>query len=276
MLDSKQINLLISCPNDGGLVWIHDGVPEYVDDISTTGLCRYEDRVFRCFQNSIDTPLTLIVYGTNGKKTLTFPDIRDAHDILAYDGKIYVVSTGTNEVFVLSSETFSVLDRIKFRGKGDAWHLNCLEVSEGRVLLSAFGKFRRHRGYKGKTVGAGILMDLLSGKILVDGFSQPHSPQVIDGNLFICDSENKSVLRMDTNSGARAKLDFDNYTRGISYSADYVYVGVSSSRNITQESKTSRLVVLDRRTLGRIGEIQLRFGEIYSVCALPENVALVF
>lgn len=253
---------------------IHNGVPEYVDNVSTTGLCLYDGKVFRCIQNAIDTPLKMIVYGKDETVTLDFPEIRDVHDILGYDGKIFLISTGLNEIFGISAETYEILDRFKFRGKGDAWHLNCLEVHENRLLVSAFGRFRRHRGYKGRTKGAGILFDLLSGKTLIGGFSQPHSPKMIDGSLFICDSEEKTVNRVELKTGERAILEFENYTRGISFSDEHIYVGVSSSRNIAQQSKTSKVIVLDRKSLARIGEIELRFSEIYSICTVPERLEL--
>ncbi len=274
MAEVKDINLIVSCPNEGGLVHIQKGIPTYLDSISTTGICIYEGRLFRCIQNTIDTPLRMIVYGKEGKVSLVFPDIRDVHDILGYEGRLFVVSTGTNEVFEVSAESYEVLTRFKFKGKGDAWHLNCLEAHESSLVLTAFGKFRRHRGYKGKTPGKGIAIDLLTGKIILKGFSQPHSPKIIDGRLFVCDSEKKTVERIDLQSGSKTILEFENYTRGISFSDEYIFVGVSSSRNIARESKSSKVVVLNRKTLERMHEIELRYSEIYSICTVPFNLKL--
>ena len=272
----NRVDLLVSCPNDGGLVRIQDGVPVSVDNESTTGICCYEDKFLRCIQNSIDTPLKLIVYGKEEPQTLVFPEIRDVHDILAHDGKIYLVSSGSNEIFEVSSESYEILARHKFRGKGDAWHLNCLEVYENRLVVSAFGKFRRHRGYKGRTRGAGILLDLFSGEVILEGLSQPHSPKVIDGFFYICDSEKKGLNRIDMRTRETTVIEFENYTRGISFSDEHIYVGISSSRNIDQESKTSKVVVLDRLTLERMDDIPLEYGEIYGVSAVPENMELDF
>ena len=274
MIDTNDMNLIVSCPNDGGLVRILNGEPVYVDRYSTTGLCFHEGKLFRCLQNSIDTPLEMIVYAKQRNYSLVLPEIRDVHDILSYDGKLFMVSTGSNEIFEVSAQSFEILDRFKLKGKGDAWHLNCLEVHENRLLVSAFGKFRRHRGYKGRTVKAGIVFDLISGKTLYRGFSQPHSPKIIDNRLFICDSEQRKIHRIDLKTGARRSIEFENYTRGIAYSDKYIYIGVSSSRNIAQELKTSKIVVLDRMTLERLHEIRLEFSEIYSICAMPENFQL--
>lgn len=274
MSEVKNFNLIVSCPNEGGLVRVQNGITTYIDNISTTGIYLYEDKLFRCIQNTIDTPLKMIVYSKEEKASIDFPDIRDVHDILAYEGKLYVVSTGTNEVFEASAESYEILNRFKFKGKGDAWHLNCLEVYEGNLLLTAFGRFRRHRGYKGKTQGRGIALDLFTGKVLLKGFSQPHSPKIIDGRLFMCDSERKTVERIDVATGYKTILEFENYTRGISYSDEYIFVGISSSRNITQESKSSKVVVLDRKTFDRVDEIELRYSEIYGICTVPDGLEL--
>jgi hypothetical protein len=52
-----------------------------------------------------------------------------------------------------------------------------------------FGRFTKHRGYKGKTNGRGLVVDLETRKVVVKGLSQPHS-LVSDGdNLLLCNSE---------------------------------------------------------------------------------------
>lgn len=274
MTETEKINLLVSCPNEGGLVLIRNGTPVYVDAVDTTGICFHRDKLFRCIQNTKDTPLKIVVYAKRGSTRLVFPEIRDVHDIMSYDGRLFLVSTGSNQIFEVSPNNYGVLQRHKLRGKGDAWHLNCLEVYQNRVIVSAFGKFRRHRGYKGKTQGAGIVFDLLTGKTLLKGLSQPHSPQVIDGRLFICNSEEKTVHCIDPDSGSKTVLEFENYTRGIACSDDHIYVGISSSRNIAQESKHSKIAVLSRNTLERIGEVRLECPEIYNISAIPGDTEL--
>lgn len=275
LTDLKDINLLVSCPNGGGLVLVKNGSPINIDTVDTTGICFHKDRIFRCLQNTKDTPLKMIVYGEHGSTRLVFLDIRDVHDIMSHDGKLFVVSSGSNEIFEVSPESYEILDRHKLKGKGDAWHLNCLEVYENRVIVSAFGKFRKHRGYKGKTNGAGIVFDLVSGKLLFKGFSQPHSPRIIDGRLFICNSEEKTVHRIDPQTGSKTILEFENYTRGIADCDRHICIGISSSRNIVQESKYSKIVILERETLERVGEIRLEWPEIYGISTIPAGAELV-
>ena len=270
----ENTDLIVSCPNGGGLVRIHDDIPTFINRVDTTGICFYEGRVFRCIQNTIDTPLHMIIYDEGRIQSLVFPEIRDVHDIIGFDGRLFVVSTGANEIFEISAERLQILNRVRMKGKGDAWHLNCLEVYQNRLIVSAFGKFRRHRGYKNSTRGAGIIFDYESGKTLFKGFSQPHTPKVIDDSLFVCNSEEKTVLRIDTSSGAMSTFEFENYTRGIAQSESHIYIGISSSRNIEQHSRQSKVVVLDRQTFDRVGEIGLDCPEIYNICPVPAALQL--
>lgn len=50
--DMQDLNLLVSCPNYGGLLRIRKGLPVYIDNESTTGICLHNGRLFRCVQNS--------------------------------------------------------------------------------------------------------------------------------------------------------------------------------------------------------------------------------
>lgn len=274
MIRPEEIDLVVSCPNDGGLVRIQNGTPIIIDSESTTGICFYEGKLFRCLQNTKDTPLNMIIYGKERTTRLVFPDIRDVHDIYGHDGRLTIVSTGANEVVDVSTDNFEIVSRTGMKGKGDAWHLNCLELHDRKMMVSAFGTFMRHRGYKNRTKGAGILFYLDTGKVVLNGFSQPHSPKIIDGRLFICNSGEKAVRRIDLETGSATVLEFENYTRGIAYSERYIFIGVSSSRNIPQDSGTSKIVVLDRYSLKRLHEIPLDCGEIYNICSVPDSKEL--
>ena len=72
------------------------------------------------------------------------PGLADPHD-LAWDGELLVaVSTLGNAVLWIDSKGV-VVRRWSPPGTGDCWHLNGVAVHEGRVLVTAFGRFARHR-----------------------------------------------------------------------------------------------------------------------------------
>lgn len=268
--------LLVSCPNQGGLVLVHEGKILVLDYRDSTGLAIHGDKIARCILASGRASLQLL--DAEGVVDLVFGDeLDDPHDLIFHNEMYYLVSTGTNTVLRIS-DTGELLEKYVFPGEGDAWHLNCLFVVEGRVIVSAFGEFSEHRGYKGHTIGAGFLFDLETREKIWEGLSQPHSPVVDGENIYLCDSETKRLLVRQID-GTESAYEFDGYARGLAVGEKRLYLGLSLSRNIEQEEgvKGCRIVAIDRATGKFEGQLELPFREIYSVVILQkELVALLF
>ena len=262
----NNTNVLISSPNNGGLSILTNGKITYIDDINTVGLCFYKNKLFRCIQSE---PLILIVYEENKTIKYIYQEIKDVHDVLCYQDTMFIVSTGTNEIFEISLSNYKIIKSHKYLGEGDAWHLNCLCIKDDSLLVSAFCNFSNHYSYKGKTKTNGFLIDLKTSNIVLDNLSQPHSPIMIDNLLYVCNSEEKSLIIKDLETNILQTIQFENYTRGITYDEKYIYVGLSSSRNIPQSSKFSTLLVLDKKDLKEINRFNINYDEIYSICILP-------
>jgi len=245
-------NILISSPNNGGLSILCDNKITYIDDLNTVGLYFYDKKLFRCLQIE---PLILIIYEETKILKLTYPEIKDVHDVACFGNSMYIVSTGTNEIFEISLIDYKVIKSHKYNGEGDAWHLNCLCINNDSVYVSAFCNFKEHYSYKGKTKENGFLIDLNTSKIILSNLSQPHSPIIIDDSLFICNSEEKTLVIKNLKSNKIKKIAFANYTRGIDCDDKYIYVGLSSSRNIPQDSKFSTVVILDKETFNIVDKI---------------------
>jgi hypothetical protein len=142
-----------------------------------------------------------------------------------------------------------------------------LGLWEGKVVLSAFGEFDSLRGYKHHSFQQGFVVDIESGVKLWKGLSQPHSPAQHQGKYFICNSEAKQVLVKDAD-GNITSLQFDGYTRGLAIGRDYIYIGLSQSRNIAPECDAdnfARIVAINSLSLEKCGEISLPFAEIYDL-----------
>jgi hypothetical protein len=255
--------LLVSCPNHGGLVLVDGRQARVVDRANTTGVHVCADGIARATQKD-----GVSWYAQGRSRYLPFEPEADLHDVLWHDHVLYVVKTGANQV--LAEHTQRGLKSCwTFPGSGDAWHLNCLGVVNGRVLVSAFGEFPEHRGYKGKTKGAGVVMDLHSGTVRVGGLSQPHSLIGRGGSLWLCNSEEQELLRLD-NFKLAQRIKLHGYPRGLALSQRYIYVGISNSRNAQSgaeelDGEHSQIVVLRRDNLARQGTIQIPFPEIYGI-----------
>ncbi|MGH8032294.1 MAG: glycosyltransferase [Luteimonas sp.] len=196
----------------------------------------------------------------------------DLHDVLWHAGLLYVVCTETNAVLELDAGTFAESRRWTLPGEPDSAHVNSVCVHDGRILASRFGAFDVHRGYKGRTRGAGEIFDVETGEVMIAGLSQPHSLKSVDGLLWVCDSE-AHMLRAYRNFHPKIAVDLDGYVRGLAFDDAHVCVGLSRGRNDPGSMLDSaRIVVLDREQLRERETIALPVDEIYDL--LPADMPL--
>ncbi|WP_049780902.1 glycosyltransferase [Hahella chejuensis] len=256
-------NLLVTCPNQGGLFLIHEGVIHKLDDFSATGLAVSSERIARGLQ-----PSSVVVHchkKSDPESSVMTATADDIHDVLIAGDYVYFVGTSGNEVIKINSDSIEV-DRWTFDGEVDSLHINCLGFWNERVVFSAFGDFKQHREYKGKTKEAGYVKDLLSGKYLIKGLSQPHSLTPLNGNLLLANSEKKEIAEYSSAGELmRSKL-LGGYTRGICVTDDKIFVGLSASRNLDDPGvKSATVVALDRNTWEELGRLDLLAPEIYEI-----------
>jgi len=263
--------LLISSPNEGGLFLVNNNRAIQLDNLNTTGISKTGGTFLRGQQ-----PSSLwICRGQTSEvtnKTVSFDDI---HDVLCYGENIYLVGTAKNEIIKLDQNGVEV-KRWVFDGEDDSRHINCLGIWNKRIIFSAFGEFGKTREYKDKTMGAGYVQDLLSGKRLIVGLSQPHSLVPNEKNLLVANSEKMEICEYAPTGDLIRTQKLDGYTRGICISGKVIYVGLSRSRNIDHgDVKTAALVALDRETWDEMGRLSLPVNEIYSVLPIGDMSQLL-
>jgi uncharacterized protein (TIGR03032 family) len=264
-------DLLVTSPNQGGMFVLRpDHLNQYqlykVDDRHSSGLWRQDDRLFRSLQHP--DHLEIIEYDQYGTEAiLVTTDVCDIHDIRFFEGHLVAVSTSTNEIVALS-EDGEIKERWQLPGEGDAWHTNCLDVWNGRLVCSAFAQSKQHREWKGKTEGLGIVFDVKTQEVIWHGLNQPHTPRMDEqGNKYICDSANRRVC-IDRGDGQIQYLELpEGYTRGLAFTDSHLFVGLSQSRNIDlgQGSQSAAIAVIDRKTLKQVASITLPVIEIYDL-----------
>lgn len=275
-MTSVQDTLILSSSNQGGLGILQDRRFQLLDSMVTTGLFLTLDALWRGVQ--VKDQSLLLRYSVDGNRPQELSSaISDVHDVFVTKGRCYVVSTGTNEIVVFE-DGGGIVERRRFAGEGDAWHLNCLTEFQGRVVFSAFGEFSEHRGYKGNSRQAGFVRDLASGRDIITGLSQPHTPVAFDGGLLVCNSETRELLEYDpTQQAITRRRQFNGYTRGIAVTDRFIYLGLSVSRNIDRndmESSSASVLTLDRQTWDEIARFPLPFDEIYDVRLAPDIAAI--
>lgn len=260
-------HLLLSAPNGGGLFAILNGRVFKLDDLDTTGLSVQGNRLLRGLQ-----PDRFRAYGSRQLDLQSLGlEIDDIHDVMEHAGDLYIVGTTKNTVVKLSSEGV-VIERWRLPGEDDSCHVNCLTLWNGRVVFTSFGEFSGHRGYKGLTRGAGCVHDLLTGKPIIRGLSQPHSPTPVSDSLLVANSEAHELCEFRADGALVRSKNLGGYTRGICVVGSTIFVGLSSRRDDAQSEKVSKVVALDSTSWTELGTLCVSTPEIYEIAPMSPDI----
>ncbi len=274
--------VLASCLGDedtGGGLFSFDGHSiERIDRLSSTGLSLAGDRLARLLRSRGDTdaPGEILIYDSQGVRGYHRVDgLADPHDILWDGPRFVVVSSFTNSV-VWISPSGEIVRKWQAPGDGDARHLNCLVIKDGSLLVSAFGRFTRHRQWtEDLSSPTGIVFDLETDKNILTGLSHPHQTRFLDGTWTVCNSMTRELLRIDPSTrSVVARLQLDGYTRGIAVSDDLLFVGESANRGLNPGTeKTAQIAVVSRKTWRLLDRLILPCREIYDLVVAPRSLA---
>ncbi len=273
---SLEDELLVSAvwkpPFMGGLFSISKGSPtsiRVVDRLSGTGLWRDYDLLVRSIYHS--SHMILYFYAENGTACMVNQSYNQVHDVRFQFGQLFVVSTGTNEVVQLDPEG-NLAYQWKFTGEQGSWHLNCIDLWNGRYVVSCFGRKEKPSDYEGSWHGHGVVFDLESGDVLWSGLTKPHTPRMDeDGRQYVCDSETNRLLIRATD-GSVSEIHFPGaFTRGLAFGKNHIYVGLSAIRHRGDAElgpnsiPNARIAVLDKTSFEEIGHIDLPSAEVYDI-----------
>ncbi len=257
----------------GGGLFAFDGRNvERVDHLSSGGLCLADGRLVRCLWSELaDAPGEVLTYDNRGVvRYLRLDSLAAPHDV-AWDGReLIAVSTGNNSLLWVSPAG-EVTRTWRALGQGDAWHLNCLSFHEGRLLVSAFGRYERHRDWSGRLAEpAGILFDVETGRDVLGGLKCPHHPRFVDGAWLVCNSAGQEVVHVEPRTGAvRRRIPLAGWTRGVAVSDDFLFIGESARRRDAASWTTASIAVVCRRTWSLLGRLALPCREVYDLLLAP-------
>ena len=169
----------------------------------------------------------------------------------------------------------------------DRCHLNSVAMVDGRPeYVTAFGEVDTFEGWRENKVSGGIVMDVSSGEIVVEGLPMPHSPRVYDGKLYLLLSGTGELVCAEPETGGyEVVAQLPGFVRGMARCDDYLFVGLSKLRKtsstfaalpISEQAVFSGIVVVSLSE-GRIVE-HLRYEtgveEIYDVQVLTEGAGI--
>ncbi len=164
----------------------------------------------------------------------------------------------------------------------DRCHLNGLAMHEGKPrYVTALGKSNTPKGWRENVTHGGLLIDYDSKKIISNSLPMPHSPRLINGELYVCLSATGELAKVDLISGQyKAVANLNGFVRGFAVLGDYIFIGLSRLRKnsstfrdlpIAQKAVFSGVAIIHLPTMAQIGHIQYNASveEIYDVQIIP-------
>jgi uncharacterized protein (TIGR03032 family) len=205
----------------------------------------------------------------------------DLHD-MAFDGQIVLaVNTRYSCVCVIDGHfNFTPLWQPPFVtdfSGDDRCHLNGMAFHERKLrYVTALGQTNTPSGWREGMAENGILMETPSGRIVASGLSMPHSPRIIDGQLYVLEGGRGQVLQVDPTSGAtRVVAKLPGFTHGLAAYGGVLFVGLSKLRQkrgpqgLPIEAESDDLVA-------GVAAVEARSGRVLGILEFITGVEEIF
>lgn len=244
--------------------------------------------------------LNVTVFKTDKQLAKTYPNKPDTYDAFYFPTTIFRTDyvdihdiAFTNVGLVGVNTAFSCLSRldgrysfepiwkpdfIKEYTPKDLCHLNGMAVDEKSTIryVTAFGKTASREGWRKDKLTSGILIDIQTNKMVLEGLPMPHSPRIYKSELYLLLSATEELVKVNIEKQSYdviAKV--DGFIRGLSFKDDYAFIGVSKLRKthtfsdleIAEKDIKAGVIIVNIKTGEIVGEIKYEnsVDELYDV-----------
>ena len=160
------------------------------------------------------------------------------HDLAWGHGRLWLVNTLFNGLVTIEGNWSFVPQWqppfISAWAAGDRCHLNGLALKEdgsGPAYVTVLGETDIENGWRENKASGGCLIHVPSGEVVQRGLSMPHSPRLYKDQLYLLDSGQGALLRVDPLSGECSTVaHLPGFTRGLDCFSGYAFVGLSQIR----------------------------------------------
>ncbi|MEQ9466696.1 MAG: TIGR03032 family protein [Ekhidna sp.] len=210
----------------------------------------------------------------------------DTHDISYGKGGLWAVITQFSCIAQLDAR-FSFLpkwkpDFISELTPGDRCHLNGMTMKNGLPkYVTALGKSDKPGGWRDNKLKGGILMDVDTQEILLEGLAMPHSPRLVGDDIFYLQSADGELWKYHVPSKSNEKIcDVPGFARGMSFYQNFLFIGLSKIREdskdfgkmpIASKNPIAGVAIVNLRTRRVEGLLEYKNAvkELYDVHILP-------
>jgi uncharacterized protein (TIGR03032 family) len=158
----------------------------------------------------------------------------------------------------------------------DKCHLNgfCTRDGEPRYI-TALGKTDEPLGWRANKANGGILMDIKTNEVLIEGLSMPHSPRWYQDTLYFLESGKGSISYYDFKKKKAIEIaKVPGFTRGLDIVGDFAFIGVSKVRESATFSGLE-ITKLPKRVAG-VWIVNIKTGKIVSFVEFTSGLDEVF
>lgn len=213
------------------------------------------------------------------------PDL-SIHDMAFAGDILWVVNTQCSCLAKLSlDQTFEPAWQPPFidsLAAEDRCHLNGMAMVDGRPrYVTMLSRTNTKGGWREHKNDGGLVMDIDNNEVLLDGLAMPHSPRWHDGHLWVLNSGQGRLLRLDGKGGADVVCELQGYLRGLCFVNGYALIGLCKIResNVFGGMPVQKrhpdllcgIAIVSLRTGALVGMLKLTSGctEIYDIRFLP-------
>ncbi len=160
---------------------------------------------------------------------------------------------------------------------GDRCHLNGLGMRDGEPrYVTALGHSDSRDGWRENKARGGVLMDITTNRIISRGLSMPHSPRWYGQQLWVLESGEGSLAKVDLETGQLTKVvELPGFTRGIDFWGPFAFIGLSQVRETAVFSGIPITERLQERTCG-VWVVNIHTGEIVAFLKFEDAVQEIF
>lgn len=186
----------------------------------------------------------------------------DTHDIhIGADGRPVFVATLFNCLATVSdTHSFKPLWKPPFisaMAPEDRCHLNGLAVdpvTRAPAYVSMVSRSDVNDGWRDRRIGGGVLMDVRTSEVVVEGLSMPHSPRLhaeFPARIWLVNAGSGYFGYVDVAEGKFVEVAFcPGFCRGMAFVGRYALVGLSAAR----ENRTFQGLPLDENLMAKDAE----------------------
>jgi uncharacterized protein (TIGR03032 family) len=215
-------------------------------------------------------------------------DIR-VHELAFVDAELWAVNTRFSCLCTFDQQ-HSFLPRwrppfVTALSPDDRCHLNGMAVGDDAVkYVTCLGISDAPGGWRETKAKGGCLLEVPSGEIVSRELSMPHSPRVYGGHIWVLESGEGTLSRIDPATGKVQEIArLPGFTRGMDFFGPYAFIGLSQVREtaifsglpltdrLSDAERTCGVWVIDLRTGSTVAFLRFEKGvqEIFAVQVLP-------